>query len=114
MTAYVRAFWIEALSLRDWIEHTKVRLRIATAAGGPLPAHVVLCEIAIREMTQEVRFAVLIVHEQVLREEARGDHARAVVNEALGEELACGRVDHRIAGRAGAPRVPTFAGACSR
>ena len=53
-----------------------------------------------------MRLAAPVVDEQVLGEEARRDHPRAVVHEALAEQLAGSGVDDGIAGLADHPRLP--------
>ena len=104
--ADVRAVGVEPLALRDRVEDAKARLRVDAAAGRPLPAEVVRGPVAVGEVLHVVRLAAPVVDEQVLGEEARRDHARAVVHEALGEQLARRGVDDGVAGRSRHPRVP--------
>ena len=51
-------------------------------------------------------FAAAKIDEQMLGEKARGDHARAVVDEARTQKLARRGIDHRIAGAAVDPGEP--------
>ena len=102
----VGAFGIEPLALHDRVEDPEVGLGVEAASGGPLPAGVVLRPIAVGQVLQVVRLAAAVVDQEVLGEEAGRDHPRAVVDEALAEELSRGGVDHRIAGLAARPRLP--------
>src|SRR5262249_46394259 len=79
---HVGAVRIEALTLAHGIEHTEVRLRVRAGGRGPLPVAVVRGEIAVDQALEEDALALAPVDAELLREEARGHHARAVVHPA--------------------------------
>src|SRR5688572_27893343 len=95
-TAYVVSVGVELFALRDRIEDSKPRLRVAAATRRPLPAGVVVGPVAIGQQLEVVLLAATKVDQQMLGEKTRGDHARAVVHESSGQEFARGGIHDRV------------------
>lgn len=100
-----RTVGIEALGLGPEVEHLVKGARIAQAAGDVLPAQRVALKVRINEHVPKVLEAPLPRQKQVLDEEGRRDHARAVVQPAGRPELPHRGVDEWVAGLALPPRL---------
>src|SRR5262249_24397500 len=89
---------VEFLALGDRVEDAERGLGVKPAAGGPLPARVVVRPVPVHEVREVVSLAVAVIDHEIFDQEARGDHPRAVRDEALGEELTRGRIHDRVTG----------------
>ena len=90
---------------RDWRVgfSTRRRVGVVPGPGHPLPAEVVVGDVAVDEVVEEVAGAPPPVDPEVVGEERRGHQPRPVVHPTVRAELAHPRVDERIAGSAVAP-----------
>src|SRR5579871_1632377 len=107
--AAVASVRVEALPLALWVEDPEPRLRVDSRARDPLPVALVLRRVVVDQLLREPGFADAPVDVEVLDEEARGHHARAVVHPSGRSELAHAGVDERKAGHAVAPAVEALA-----
>jgi len=101
--AHVGAIRVKAAPLQDGIEHAEERLRIRARTRHPLPAAVIVGEVAIQEAIDEDPLPRLPVESEVLGKEACDDQPRAVWQPGLLRQLAHGGVDDQVAGPAVAP-----------
>ena len=99
------AFRIEALALQRGIEHAEEGLRIRAHARRPLPATHVRGAVAVDQLLHEILLTLAPVDQQILGQERRHDHARAIVHPACSVQHPHRRIDHRITGASFAPRA---------
>ena len=95
---------VKLLALAGGVEDSEIRLRIAAAAGRPLPATVVGRQVEIVEFFCKVAFTPAPVQPQVLGQEARHHHPQAVVHVARLVNLSHGCIYQWITRSAIAPR----------
>ena len=114
VAAHVVAVGIESLALADGVEDPVVRRGVGAAAGRPLPAVGVARQIPVAQPAHEVCRPPLPRQVQVLDEEARDNHAHAIVHPSFSEQLAHAGVDEGIARAALGPRLEERVGLRTR
>ena len=90
-------------SVTEGVENSKVRDAVGTGGGRPLPTSVVRGEIAINQTAHKVFFAPPPVDEQILGEEHRGHHTKAIVHTNRLIQLSHSCVDNWVTRRTGFP-----------
>ena len=76
----IRAVWIPSLPLCRGIEDAEVGLSVSAGGGRPLPASIIRSRVTVDEALEKEAFAFAPVYEEVFGEEARNDHADAIVH----------------------------------
>lgn len=78
--SYILSIWIEPFALKEWIEDSKVRLRIHPGTRSEPPPAMVGRKVPINESLHKVSLATAPVEKQILRQKRRNNHTRPVVH----------------------------------
>ena len=96
---------IAFLTLGHGVENTEIRSGIGATSRTPLPTAVVGGQIAIHQRPHKVAFTPLPRDHQILGQKHGHNHPEPVVHPPRGIQASHGRIDDRISGLTGAPRV---------
>src|SRR5688572_14401690 len=94
---------IEFFYLHLGIEYSKIRCRITTRSGGPLPSAVVGSQVVVQKLFSEVSFSPSPVNQQMFCQEACRYHADTIVHKSRFVKLPHSGINQRIPGFAVAP-----------